>query len=260
MRYLTFLLILLPLIANAAEEAPETEVDFSKAYIITPAKSPTELRIGGVETHTNKDLFVHSLLLGFNQTNATFRILEATPQISSAQLLEQMLRGTTWVGGYTTSKNYYQTELYFASIQQGYIGGEIIHTTTDPENPIFLRAKIAGNIVTQYFITEKNKEPRWIDAEQIDYNTLTPDTIIPPVEATHIRHIVRLKRVQALSFKHNEGGWGTYNEYRFALVENELNGVVGTPSDRYGSSDTMTGVGEIRLKLKEEPIEETLPE
>lgn len=260
MKYLTLFLTLLPLIAHSAEEAPETEVDFSKAYIITPVKSPTELRIGGIETRTNKDLLVHSLLLGFNQTNASFRILEATPQTSSAQLLEQMLHDTTWVGGYTTNKNYYQTELYFASVQQGYIGGEIFHTTTDPENPIFLRAKIAGNMITQYFVTEKNKEPRWIDADQIDYNALAPETIIPPTEVTHIRQILRFKRIQALDFKHDAGGWGTYNEYRLALVENELSGVVGTPNDRFGSSDTMTGVGEIRLTLKEEPIEETLPE
>jgi len=114
--------------------------------------------------------------------------------------------------------------------------------------------------VTQYFVTENGKEPRWIDANQIDYNALPPETIIPPAEVSHTRQIIRFKRIQAIEFRHNEGGWGTFNEYRFALVENELSGVVGTPTDRFGGSDTMTGVGEIKLKLKEDPIEDTLPE
>lgn len=258
MKSLVLFLTLLPFVANSAEEIPETEVDFSKAYVITKSTLPSELRIGGVETRTNKDLLIHSLRLGFNQKNASFRILEATPQTSDAQLLEQLLRGTTWTGNYKTNRNYYQTELYFDSVQHGYVGGEIYHTTTDPESPIFLRAKVAGNIVTQYLIEEENKEPRWVDADQIDYEALPPETIIPPVEVTRIRQIIRLKRIQAIEFEHNGGGWGTYNEYRFALVENELTGIVGTPTDRFGNSNAMTGVGEIRLKLKEEPAEEDL--
>lgn len=256
MKYLCLILSLLPLMIKADEDT--VEVDFSKAYVVKGSDST--LRIGGVETHTIDETFVHALLLGFNPKRANFQILEAESQTTSAQLLEQQLRDTTWTGSYKTSKNYYQTKLYFESVQYSYIGGEIYHTTTDPENPVFLRAKVAGNLVTQYLIELKDDVPQWIDADQIDYEALPPTLILPPAELSHIRQIIRFKRLQALAFKHNEGGWGTYNEYRLALVGEELTGVVGTPTDRFGSDDAMTGVGEITL-IRKAPIEaDNLPE
>ena len=125
MKNALFLLSFFSLVAYSADNVPETEVDFSKAYVISKATLPSELRLGGIETRTNQDVLMHSLLLGFNQQTTSFRILEATPQTSDAQLLEQRLRDTTWVGSYKTNKNYYQTELSFESIQHSYIGGEI---------------------------------------------------------------------------------------------------------------------------------------
>lgn len=261
MKYLFILLSLVFSTAFAEEKSTATLVDFSKAYVIPQSADPTQLKIGGVETQTGKDVLLHALALGFDAKDASFRILEAISQTTDAELLAQLLRDTTWVGDYKTNKNYYYTELSFKSIQKGFVGGEIFHTTRDPEKPVFLRATVVGTIVTQYLLEQEEGKEIWVDAQQIDYAKLPPSTVIPPDDKTKIRQLIRFRRIEASEFSNPEGGWGTFNEYRLALINNELTGIVGTPADRFGVDDSMTGVGEIKLVLKEEtPVETPKPE
>ncbi|OQW94258.1 MAG: hypothetical protein BWK79_06835 [Beggiatoa sp. IS2] len=259
MKYALTLVSLVPLLANAA--SPEASVDFSKAYIVPNTPAPTEIRIGGVETHNGKDTLVHSIVLGFNSPDTSFKILAATPQTSSAELLEQQLRGTIWKGDYRTNTNLYRTELQLLTVENSFVGGQVTHTTADPESPVFLRAEVAGNIVTQYLIDAVGTgELTWVDSDQIDYKKLPANTIIPPDDAARIRQLLRLKRTRALEFKNSTIGWGSNSEYRLVLVNTELTGSVGTPPDRYTGSDVMTGNGEIVLKQELPAPVEALPE
>lgn len=256
---ISFVAILNPVAVNAADA--ETSVDFSKAYIVPNTAVPTEIRINGVETHSGKDTLVHSINLGFNPQNAYFSILAVTPQTSNAELLEQQLRGTLWKGDYRTNVNLYRTELQLQTVQNGFVGGQIIHTTADPESPVFLRAEVAGNIVTQYLLDAKGTgELTWVDSDQIDYEKLPANTVIPPDDAARIRHLLRLKRMRALEFTNSSNGWGSHSEYRLVLVNDELTGSVGTPPDRYNSNDVMTSNGDIVLKRELPAPVTVLPE
>lgn len=247
MQYFIIFMSLASLFINPvfAKDEPEepAEVDFSKAYVISDTKSPDQIRIGGVETHTDEESLIHAIALKFDSNRVSFRLLKATPQDSDAELLEQFLKQTTWVGDYKTSNNIYRTTLTIETIQNGFIAGEIQHETRDPETPDILRAQIVGDIVTQYLIDDK-----WTDTDKVDLEKLPSDVVIPPDDIDHIRHLMRLRRMRALEFEHHSSQWGTLHEYRMVLVEDDLTGSVGIPPDRYGTKDALKNVGEIELK------------
>jgi len=241
-------LITLPVVAQDESE-DQAQVNFSKAYIIPGATSSKEIQLGGVETLADKDLLIHSLRIGFNADKLDFRILQAEPQKTDAELFEQFLRGTIWRGDYKTSRNIYWTQLRFDTVQNGFIAGELIHKTRDPANPDILRIKVAGQITTQYLIDEQdNGDPVWVNADRIDVDKLPADVIIPPERADHIRQLIQLSRMQGIEFEHNSSGWGRYHEYRMALVEDRLTGSVGIPPERYSSGNKLQGLGDIELK------------
>jgi hypothetical protein len=292
------------------------EVDFSKAYIITPIETSTEgetsendeddastdeieeveapptLQIGGVETTVKSEgevtvfnwkLFLHS------PDNTTYYVYEVKPQnYFDPQLLQRRLRGTMWTGNYQTSKNRYLTRLQLISIQNGFVGGEIIHTTGKIPHPpaddppsSFLHARVAGNITTQYKI-EENDEGKlvWVSVSEYEKRVAKinkanegkeGDKVTPAPEIIEARHRIRLKRTRDMSDKTKNASsrWGSHNEYRLILEKdeetgeyNKITGNVGTPPESYGSSDVLTGNGKIELTLSDgsQPVKPPVPE
>jgi len=215
-----------------------TEVDFSKAYVIPQKEAVNEIQIGGITVSGDGYSIINSILLGFNPDDASFHLLSAGQQISDAELFAQRLRGTTWTGTYNAPQNQYVTELYFQSVQDGFVGGEMVHKTADAEPATFLRAKVVGDIITQYLVTERD-ESIWKNAEDVNEEQFA--TI------TATRLLMRMKRIRALEMHHAGSGWGTNNEYRLTLEDNRLTGSVGTPDDKFSNNDAMTGNGIIEL-------------
>lgn len=227
------------------------EVDFSKAYVMPNPSSSKELKIGGIIVHSGPDTLMNWVLLNFDAEKRIFNVKNSELQGSDAELLEQRLRGTTWSGTYQSLSNVYLTELQFKMVQNGFVGGEIIHKTADPEASNFLRTDVIGNIVTQYFVDLKgNGELVWVNQDELKYQTPAP----PPA---YVRHLIRLKRAQGREYRHTTGSWGTQTEYRMTLENNLLLGSVGTPPDRYSSHDDLTNSG--TLSLEEIPPVTILP-
>ncbi len=275
------IIILISLIGFLNTPVLASEVDFSNTYISSQSPSirqgdrtdPPILHISGVKTidTRNEELILSNwrLILGFNPDNATFHILDAQLQNHfEPDLLQQRLRGTTWKGEYKTSKNLYTTELQFKSVQNGFIGGEIIHSTQDePEPSSFLHAKVTGDIITQYLIDEKGDgELDWVDVERYQEIVTTineanegkeVDEITPIPLILDTRQLIRLKRARSIgNTRHASSRWGSHNEYRLTLENNTLSGNVGSPPESFGTKDVLTGNGLIELTLT--PSEESL--
>lgn len=297
MKYTIFLtsLVGLAAIPTLAQQTPTPEpaaihqVDFSKAYIIIPETQPettnseaekTEtqdtptLQIGGVKTLEILDNEVTqlnwTLSLDFNSDEDTFH-LSTQPQSNNfdPELLQQQLRDSVWTGEYKTVKNRYSTELRIQSVQQGFIGGEIIHTTTEePEPSSFLHTKVVGDITTQYLIEEDEEEPNWIYVDEYDEMVTQinkeneekeEEGIVPNPTILDTRHLIRLKRTRRIGDpKHSSSSWGAHNEYRLTLENNKITGGVGIPPDNFGVKDELRGNGEIELtRLLSPPVETT---
>jgi hypothetical protein len=268
------------------------EVDFSSAYIIpeiTGAETETDaeetdeetipfyepqLHIGGVQTTntrgTEVTIFNWILSLGFNPVSATFNVIEALPQNHfDPELLQQRLRDTVWKGEYKTSQNLYLTEFEIKSVQNGFIAGEMTHTTgenSDEESTSssYLQAKVAGDITTQYLIDEKGDgELVWVSvaryqeivAEISEKNEgKEGDDIIANPEILDTRHLIRLKRMRPIGdFQHASSRWGSHHEYRLTLEQGKLTGNVGTPPNSYSAQDVLTGNGQIELSREVTP-------
>lgn len=269
------------------------EVDFSKAYIIIPRSSipieegteegevpppppPPTLQIGGVKTiDTHEDqitIFNWILSLGFNPNEVTFHLHDAQLQNNfDVELLQQRLRGTKWIGEYKTANNLYSTKLHFQSVQNGFVGAEMTHFTNDePELSSFLQAKVTGDITPQYFIDKEGEgELVWVNVET--YQEIVTkinkanegkegDDVTPIPEIFNTRQLIRLKRTRSIGNSwHANGQWGSHNEYRLTLEGDKLMGSVGTPPDRYGSKDVLTGIGNIELTIVDESIDVSPP-
>lgn len=308
---------LISLIVLLSTQTLVADVSFSKAYIITPTETSTEnetsendedeestdeieevapsprLQIGGVETTEKSEgevtvfnwkLFLHS------PDNTTYYVYEVQPQnYFEPQLLQQRLRGTTWDGNYQTSKNRYLTRLQLISIQNGFVGGEITHTTGKIPHPpaddppsSFLHARLAGDIITQYKIEENDEGILvWVSVSEYKKRVVKinkanegkeGDKVTPAPEIIEARHKIRLKRTRDISdkikSKNANSRWGSHNEYRLILEKdeetgeyNKITGNVGTPPESYGSSDVLTGNGKIELTISDsQPVEAPVPE
>jgi len=224
--------------------------------------------VGGVETieshYDEVAVFNWKLLLGFNPDNATFYVKDAQLQNYFAdQLLQQRLRGTIWKGDYKTAKNVYSTELRLISVQNGFIGAEIIHRTEDePEPSNFLKARMAGDISTQYLIDEKG-DGEWVWVDVARYKEIVAqineanegkegDEMAPIPNIINARHLVRLKRTREIgNSRHASSRWGSHNEYRFTVENDKIIGNVGSPPDNYGSQDVLTGSGKLELTISD---------
>jgi len=245
MKKTTLSLLLINCLNFPALTLAQGEVDFSKAYIM-PSSSPKELKIGGVGVREGETTVMNWLLLGFNpegpESKPIFNILQAGAQTAAPELLEQQLRDTVWSGTYQATNNLYLTELRFKVVQNGFIAGEITHKTADPEASNLLRAEVAGTIVTQYFLDVKNDGIlTWVNANEVTY-----EGFIPP---SQIRHLINLKRLRGLEYRHTSSSWGAHSEYWMALENNKLTGSVGTPPAAYqNGEEELTSVGLITLE------------
>jgi len=316
MKYAIALLSLIGLLTPVFAQ----ETDFTKAYVVIPQPvsvtetdtsdddkaeiplSPPQpvLHISGIKTTAVHDqevtTFYWKLSLKFDSKNGKCHnddlacyLMEAIPQNHfDPQLLEQQLRGTLWKGKYQTSSSLYHTELRIKSVQAGFIGGEILHTTKDKPDPSsFLNAKVVGDIVTQflieflmndkadliiakYVISEDTDGKVWINAEsyreivaqinQINEDSKEGDEIIPNPEIIRTQQLIRLRRTRIIgNLKNTSSRWGSHHEYRMTLEEGDkLIGSVGTPPKSFGAKDVLTGIGNIELKI-DKPVIKTEP-
>lgn len=252
------ILALFPLYVQASE------VDFSQAYLSYDATQPTVLQIAGIRGLSGDNKNVGTLSLSFDKENQTFTVPQKlTEQSFSAELSQQQLRNTRWTGEYRSVKSIYRTELQIKVVQAGFIAGEMLHKTPDPEVASFLRAEVVGNISTQYWVDEKGDGNKiWLNVSDYDalvakINTanaaLKPNkdgsmpatTPIPTIQA--VRQLINLKRMRALEFRHDSSTWGSQSEYRMSLENNRLSGSVVVPADKYGAKDSTAGNGIIEL-------------
>ena len=271
-KFMKYLLTSLGLFGLITVQA--AEIDFSKTYFLnsTETDAPLVLNVAGVQTtqQVNDEAVTHNwiLSLGFNPDDATFHLLDSIPQDDfDVELEQQRLRGTTWEGIYKTANNLYETQLYIKAVQAGFVGAEIVHYTLDkPQPSSFLRAKLIGDINSQYLVDkEQEDELNWIDVAE--YEEIVDDineknesksekqvaTPIPEIVA--VRHIMRLKRGRRVGTStHATSSWGTFNEYRLTVENGNIIGNVGKPSEQYGSKDSLTGNGRIELTMPDAEI------
>jgi len=212
---------------------------FQKLTYIVPEKySVDKVTIGGLKP-LSSDLFYS---VDFTLTpDYNLNILGVMNQSSIQKNLEQSLRNTTWVGKYLIYENNYSTTLKLVVVQDGYIGGEVIHSEPEADGGNYLHARVTGDILTQYKIDDTFIDEDRLSSKILD--NLSPDTTT--------RQLIRIKRVRALKFKHDgDGGWGTNREYRMTLENGILSGAVGTPNETYGSGNATKENGNIMLTLQ----------
>jgi hypothetical protein len=214
------------------------DVDFSKAYVVPEKSSVDKLTIGGVKPLWS-DLF-YSVDFTLNP-EYSLNILGVLNQSSIKEQLEQSLRNTTWVGQYLVGPLSFSTTLKLVVVQDGYVGGEIIHSELEKEDGGHLHARVTGDILSQYQIGDNF----------IDEDRLTPEVLNDLSPDTTTRQLIRIKRVRALEFKDGDNNvWNTNREYRIILENGMLSGSVGTPNDLYGSGDETKEKGNILLTLQ----------
>lgn len=214
------------------------DVDFSKAYVIPEESTVGKVTIGGVKPLWS-DLF-YSVDFALSP-EYNLNIVGVLNQSSLQEQLEQSLRNTTWIGSYLINDNNYSTTLKLTVVQDGYVGGEVIHSDAQSANGKSLHARVAGDILTQYQINGSYVDEDSLSSETL--NTLPVDTVT--------RQLIRIKRVRALQFTSNsDGSWSTNREYRMVLENDVLTGSVGIPHDSYGSGDATTENGNILLTLQ----------
>lgn len=251
------------------------EVNFTPTYVINSATNAQTMTLGGVDIVLDGNDFPmpHILKLGFNAENNEFFVIDTVPQGVDGSLLEAQLQNTFWKGEYSTNTNFYYTSLHIISVENGFVGAQVIHDTGSPEQDNFLRAQLAGTIFSEYLIPNPNANnidevPEiWItqtaylervaEIEAANAELLAGEDGIgvnrgalelqtpPPI--LNIRQQLRLKRVLGIEFRHASARWGSTNEYHLTLENGFLNGVAGTPSDSYSNNSGMTGNGAIKL-------------
>ncbi|MFK5968773.1 MAG: hypothetical protein QM487_01440 [Candidatus Marithrix sp.] len=214
------------------------DVDFSKAYVVPEKSGVDTVTIGGVKPLWS-ELF-YSVDFSLN-SEYTLNMLGVLNQSSVQEQLEQSLRNTTWVGKYLIGNSNYSTTLKFVVVQDGYVGGEVIHSEPEEDGGGYLHARVTGDILSQYEVGDSF----------IDEDRLTPEVLENISPETITRQLIRIKRVRALEFKDgNNGSWGINREYRFILENGMLSGAVGTLNNLYGSGDATSENGNILLTLQ----------
>lgn len=147
--------------------------------------------------------------------------------------LEDSLRNSSWSGTYQLSRATHTTSLTVESINAGFIGGTIIHQQIAPSQEAFLRVKVAGDILPQYYVdVNRNSRFEWIDEDQLTLSDLES------LDVRNERLLIRLKRFRGMEFRNSTGtSWDQNREYRLLLVDGQLSGSVGIPPKKYGQGD-----------------------
>jgi len=235
------LLLVISLIFVSPLFAQPADIDFSKAYIVPEQSSVDKVTIGGIKPLWSDLFYSVDFTLAPDYTMSVLGVLN---QSSIQEQLEQRLRNTTWKGSYAVNNDNLITTLKLVVVQDGYVGGEIIHTEPESEGGGYLHTRVTGDIITQYQIGDA-----FIDEDRIASEVLAG---LSPT--TETRQLVRIKRVRAIEFINDSDGsvWNTNREYRMTLEDNILTGVVGLPNRNYGSDDGTSGNGSITLILSNE--------
>ena len=208
------------------------DADFSKSFIIPESSGINNVTIGGI------DAVGRSYKVDFNlREDLTLSITGSEIQDSRSDILEQSLRNTTWEGNYAINDSNFTTTLNLVVVQNGYVGGEIIHSESVQEGNQFLHARLTGDIVTQFEINNS-----FVDEDRIDTDILNS---LP--ENTPNRQLIRIKRMRTLEFRNGNSSWSTNREYRLVLENGVLSGTVGIPNDTVGSNDGTSSNGTISL-------------
>ena len=215
------------------------DVDFSKAYVIPEKSSVDKVTIGGVKPLWS-DLF-YSVDFALNP-EYSLNMLGVLNQSSIQEQLEQSLRNTTWVGMYLVNNDSFSTTLKLVVVQDGYVGGEIIHSEPDSDGGGYLHTRVTGDILSQYQVGDS-----FVDEDRLTSEMLSN---FPPDTTT--RQLIRIKRVRALEFKNDGDGstWSTNREYRMVLENGMLSGAVAIPNSSYGEGDKTKENGNILLTLQ----------
>jgi len=209
------------------------DIDFSKAYVVPEQSTVDKLTVGGVKPLWSDLFYSVDFTLHPDYSLSVVGVLN---QSSIQEQLEQNLRNTTWKGSYVVNNDNFTTTLKLVVVQEGYVGGEVIHSESEEAGGDYLHARVTGDILNQYKIGETF----------VDEDRISPDVLAELSPTTETRQLVRIKRVRALEFN---GGWSTNREYRMTLENNVLSGIVGIPNDTYGSGDGTSGNGSITLVL-----------
>lgn len=216
--------------------AQETGIDFSKAYVITEGSTVDHVRLGGLKPTWMNDFFYVDFLLLPDFSMSVSGVMQ---EVSPREQLEQRLRNTTWSGTYEVHDKEYPTQLSLMAVQNGYIGGEIIHSPDTNGQGGYLNVRVAGDIILQYFIGGK----------YTDEDALSNKVIESLPQNTSVRYIIRLKRMRVLEFINgdNNSTWSSNREYRLFLENGVLSGTVAVPAERYGDSEDTSEYGSVSL-------------
>jgi hypothetical protein len=202
---------------------------------VPDASGLNALTIGGITTLWDNATYVVNFGLS---PDYNLIIQGGLAQTSPSEVLEQQLRNSTWQGTYDIGYNHFSTTLTLVVVQNGYVGGEIIHS--EPQRGGYLHCRVTGDIVTQY----------QVDDTFMDEDRLSPEELANLSLDTPNRQLIRIKRVRALEFNDNAGdGWNANREYRVILQDNMLVGSVGIPNDGYGQGDATSSNGNLSLTL-----------
>jgi len=214
-----------------------SSLDFSKAYVVPSESQVDKVTLGGILSLEDNKFYTTDFTLRDAQN---LNILEMRAESSDEETLEQNLRNSVWKGTYDIYDKSYTTILNLIVVQDGYVGGEVIHEE-QADNTGFLRARVTGDILNQY----------QIDGVFTDEDRIESDVLAELPADTPTRQLLRIKRVRAFEFVNSSDGnrWSTNREYRMTLEGNTLTGIVGIPADTYGSSDGTSENGDINLTL-----------
>ncbi len=210
------------------------DADFSKSFVVPEKSKINRLTLGGVDATGNSYSVDFSL-----QEDLSLAITDAVIQDSLSEKLEQNLRNTTWEGTYEINNDSFTTTLTLFVVQNGYVGGEIIHSEPVSEGDGYLHTRVTGDIVTQLEI----------DGEFIDEDRLAKDVLDSLAENIPHRQLIRIKRMRTLEFRNDtdDSSWSSNREYRLILENGELSGVVSVPSSTIGADDGTSSEGQISL-------------
>ncbi len=232
------LIICSVVLLTTSVQADTQSVDFSKSYVIPEKSGTNEVTLGGVTTVWDNATYS----VNFN-LNADYNLVlqGGFIQDSPAEVLEQQLRNTKWQDIYNVNDDNFTTELKIVVVQDGYVGGEIIHSEGVETGGGYLHARVTGDIVTQF----------QINGQFIDEDSILADTLAKLPLDTLTRHLIRIKRVRGLQFINDADGssWSQNREYRLILQNNTLVGSVGIPNDTYGEGEATSENGNIALAL-----------
>ncbi len=208
------------------------DADFSKSFVVPESSGVNTVTIGGIDAVDNS----YSVNFGLRKDDLTLFIKYYSIQNSLGEKLEQKLRNTTWQGTYAINGINYTTTLNLVVVQDGYVGGEIIHY--DEEGNSFLHVRVTGDIVTQFKI----------NGVFVDEDRITQETLENLLEDTPNRQLIRIKRMRSLEFRKDTNlEWSANREYRLVLENETLSGTVGIPNEFIGTDDGVYDIGTIEL-------------